>query len=836
MAVLDRHTEVRTSDVRERPRVAGKFLSVGDRKVYVRGVTYGTFAPNADGDQYPAPETVDHDFGLMASTGINSVRVYTVPPRWLLDLAQRHHLWVMVGLPWEQHVAFLDQRSQADNIEQRVRQGVKVCAGHPSVLCYAIGNEIPAPIARWYGTKRIERWLERLYRAVKDEDPAGLVTYVNFPSTEYLQLPFLDLVCFNVYLESQDTLEAYLARLQNLAGDRPLLMAEIGLDSRRNGQDTQAHVLDPQVRFTFAAGAAGIFVFAWTDEWYRGGYEIEDWDFGPCDRRRQPKPALQAVSTAFAQVPFPDDLAWPRISVVVCSYNGAATIADTCQGLNRLDYPDYEVLVVDDGSTDRTAEIARSHGHRVISTENRGLSAARNTGMENASGEIVAYIDDDACPDPHWLRYLAATFLRSHDVGVGGPNIAPSGDGWIAECVANAPGGPVQVLLTDRIAEHIPGCNMAFRRLALEAVSGCDPRYRAAGDDVDLCWRLGQRGWTIGFSPAAMVWHHRRNSIRAYWKQQQGYGKAEALLEEKWPERYNSLGHVAWSGRIYGNGLTMPLPLRKGRIYHGLWGSAPFQSIYQPAPGVVRSLPLMPEWYLAVGLLATFCAFSVLWHRLLWCLPLLVMAVAVLVLQAGISALSAEHADHAGSAMDRTRRVLLTAAFHLAQPLARLAGRIRHGLTPWRRRRLRALTWPIVRPVTVWTETWRSPERWPAAVEQGLRGAGATVLSGGDFDRWDLEVRYGHLGAARLLIAVEEHGAGRQLARFRIWPRASHSAALVTLLICLLGLGAALDGAWLAAVIFGLTGLLLIVRILYDAAAAMGAVRRCVTSEEALLR
>ena len=77
---------------------------------------------------------------------------------------------------------------------------------------------------------------------------------------------------------------------------------------------------------------------------------------------------------------------------------------------------------------------------------------------------------------------------------------------------------------------------MAFRAESrLEAIGGFDPRFRAAGDDVDVCWRLQERRRTIGFRPAALVWHHRRNSLRAYWQQQKGYGKAEALLEEKWP-------------------------------------------------------------------------------------------------------------------------------------------------------------------------------------------------------------------------------------------------------------------------------------------------------------
>src|SRR2546430_8681582 len=133
-------------------------------------------------------------------------------------------------------------------------------------------------MARWLGRRKIERYLKRLCRVIKEEDPDGLVTYVNYPTTEYLQLPFLDLVCFNVHLESQERFEAYLARLQNIAGDRPLLMSEIGLDSLRNGREAQAASLAWQIRSTFAAGGAGAFVFAWTDEWHRAGAEVEDWE------------------------------------------------------------------------------------------------------------------------------------------------------------------------------------------------------------------------------------------------------------------------------------------------------------------------------------------------------------------------------------------------------------------------------------------------------------------------------------------------------------------------------------------------------------------------------
>ncbi len=689
-----------------RPRVAGKFLQLDDQKLWIRGVTYGTFRPDERGHQYGSPDTVGADFESIAAHGFNAVRTYTVPPRWVLDLAHDHALHVMVGLPWEQHVTFLDQRLRAGDIERRVREGIRACAGHPALLCYAVGNEIPPGIVRWQGPRRIERFITLLADAAHEEDPGSLVTYVNFPSTEYLDPAGLDLVCFNVYLESQDRLEAYLARLQNLAGDRPLLMGEIGFDSHWASEETQARVLEWQVQTAFGAGCAGAFLFAWTDEWYRGGYDIEDWDFGLTRRDRAPKAALARVRGALQELPIARQRHWPSISVVVCSYNGSATIADCLDGLSRLDYPDYEIIVIDDGSTDATPQIAQSFGVRLISTPNRGLSRARNMGLMVARGEIVAYTDDDARPDPHWLTYLADTFLRTDHVGVGGPNIAPPGDGFIADCVANAPGGPVHVLLSDRVAEHIPGCNMAFRREALEAVGGFDPRFRAAGDDVDICWRLQERGWTLGFHAGAMVWHHRRNSVPAYWRQQVGYGRAEALLEQKWPEKYNACGHVAWAGRLYGKGLAETLGWRARRIYHGVWGSAFFQRVYQNESGTLASLPLMPEWYLVVLILAVLSGLGALWAPLRAAWPLFAVAASLPVLQAIRVAARARFTTAASTRTDRAQLVGLTAALHLIQPAARLCGRLRHGLTPWRPTSAARFEIPLARRLRVWSEKW----------------------------------------------------------------------------------------------------------------------------------
>lgn len=808
------------------PRIVarGKFLYAGREKFWIRGVTYGTFRPDRSGCDYPPLAALQRDFEAIRAADFNTIRTYSSPPLWVLDAAAEHGLRVLVGLPWEQHVTFLDDPRRARDIARRMRAAVRWASDHPAVLGYAIGNEIPAPIVRWHGRRRIEGYLKHLYATAKDEDPAALVTYVNYPTTEYLDLPFLDLVAFNVYLESEAALATYLARLQNVAGDRPLVMAEMGLDSRRHGEAAQAQVLDWQIRTTFAAGCVGAFVFAWTDEWHRGGVDVDDWSFGLTRRDRTPKPALGAVREALESLPLPKDRPWPRVSVVVCSYNGARTIRDTFDGLLELEYPDFEVIVVDDGSTDATAAIARQYPFRLIRTENRGLGAARNTGLAAATGEIVAYTDDDARPDPHWLTYLGAGFMSSAHAGLGGPNLAPPGDGPIAECVANAPGGPIHVLLSDTEAEHIPGCNMAFRKVALEKIGGFDPRFRTAGDDVDVCWRIQDSGDTLGFCPAALVWHHRRNSLKTYWRQQRGYGRAEALLEDKWPEKYNAAGHVTWAGRLYGPARL--LGVRPARIYQGTWGTAPFQRLYDGNPPTLLALTAMPEWYLVIGALAVLVALGALWTPLLGATPLLALAVAAPVT---LALASARHARFPCAPRSRARRLallMLTALLHLAQPLARLSGRLRHGLVPWRHGNQGGFAMPQPLTGTVWSERWQPAAAWLAGVEAALREDGARVHRGGDWDAWDLEVRGGLLAGARLLMATEEHGRGRQLLRFRVWPICSRIVLLV--IVVFLGLAgfAARDGAWLVAVVLGAGALLLAFRALAEWAGAVMAIRR----------
>jgi GT2 family glycosyltransferase len=649
----------------------------------------------------------------------------------------------------------------------------------------------------------------------------ALVTYVNYPSTEYLDLSFLDLISFNVYLERRQDFAAYLARLQHIANERPLLLTELGLDGIRNGEILQATTLEWQIREAFIAGAAGAVIFSWTDDWCRGREPVTDWAFGITDRDRKPKIAAATVRTTFADVPFPSNFDYPRITVIVCTFNGRRTIRQCLASLTALDYPDYEVIVIDDGSTDGTAEIVAQFPCRAILQANLGLSTARNAGLNAATGEIVAYIDDDAFADRHWLRFLALAFRRSNHVSVGGPNIAPQED-LTAAAVARSPGSPCHVMLSDDVAEHIPGCNMAFRRDALMAIGGFDPQFRVAGDDVDICWQIQQRGGTIGFAPAALVWHRRRNSVLGFWRQQAGYGKAESLLAAKWPEKYNLLGHITWSGWIYGRGPTLPWIFAQ-RVYHGIWGLAPFQTLHRATPSGLLIAATTPECYLLIAITAAASLLGPFWPPLwLVTLPVLALLFALPVIDAAINATKARFPlRYLGT---RKRVGLWSATFLLSmmQPAARLVGRLFHGLTPWRTRRSYRFGKPWVTSVAFWSESWRLPEQWVTRLRNLISRGGTTVIDGGAYDRWDLEIRAGVLGGARVLMAIEDHGSGNQYVRALIRPH--YPIPVVVAMLTLIGFGAAaaLDRAWVATIALALADCFLVGRSVLEATTAAG--------------
>ncbi len=596
-----------------RIHVRAKFFFEGEQKWFLKGATYGPFKPNAHGDLISAPGQAGEDFALMSELGVNLIRVYHVPPRWLLDLAAENRIRVLISIPWMQHVEFLDDRRLRTEIVQTVRAAVKTHQGHPAVFAYLVGNEVPTTMVRWLGARRVIEFLERLIEVGRECDPRPLYSYASYPPTEYVLPQNVDFHTFNVYLERRRDFQRYLARLQNLAEEKPLILGEFGLDTMRQGEQMQADVLDWHLDTVVQGGGAGTIFFSWTDEWFTGGQEITDWQFGLVTRGREPKRAFHLLQEKLSgDAPITSRVklrAYPKVSVIVCSYNGAKTLRECLASLDHLNYPDYEIVLVDDGSTDESQQIiAAWHSDRRpaqadrflpefrhVTQPNRGLSYARNIGARAASGDIFAYTDSDCMPDADWLYFLVGTLLGGDYAGVGGPNIAPPAASWVQAAVAGAPGGPSHVLLTDVVAEHIPGCNMAFHRWAFESVGGFDPEFRKAGDDVDFCWRLQTAGGVIAFSPTATVWHYRRFTLRAFRQQQEGYGEAEAMLRFKHLIFFGPTGQVKWKGQIYGAPRFTWL-LNRPVIYHGVFGHGLFQSVYPASQSAIAAYLGSIEW------------------------------------------------------------------------------------------------------------------------------------------------------------------------------------------------------------------------------------------------
>jgi hypothetical protein len=319
----------------------------------------------------------------------------------------------------------------------------------------------------------------------------------------------------------------------------------------------------------------------------------------------------------------------------------------------------------------------------------------------------------------------------------------------------------MHVLESNQVAEHVPGCNMAFRRGALEAINGFDPQFRKAGDDVDLCWRLQQAGYWITFAPGAFVWHHRRQSPRAYFRQQAGYGEAEALLRFKHPDKFNAYGAGKWRGVLYGASLQ-GVVLDQAIIYRGVFGSGLFQSIYQPGAAHWAMLPSTLEWQaiaIALGALGT----ANLWMAAL-AMVMLWFTFVVAVMQAIQARIPQRHESLRGRA--------LVALLCWAQPIVRSWARYQRRYFCRRRDAAQALGVPQSRLIPMRPRCdrayWGSGGDRVALLQRMIaelrqRHCGQTVDTG--WSDFDLEVFWDAWTVVQIRTAQEELGSDRRVVR-----------------------------------------------------------------------
>jgi len=373
--------------------------------------------------------------------------------------------------------------------------------------------------------------------------------------------------------------------------------------------------------------------------------------------------------------------------------------------------------------------------------------------------------------------------------------------------VARAPGGPTHVLLSDGEAEHVPGCNMAFWRRHLLEVGLFDPVFRTAGDDVDICWRLQDAGYTIAFAASALVWHRRRHTVRACLQQQAGYGNAEAQLLLKHPHRFDEFGHSRWLGRIYAQAGHGRLCTR-GVVYGGRFGRALFQTLYAAPASRLDHLPRTLRWNaVALGLLGLgFLCYAAGRPE-----PLLGLA------GLGMLAVSVGQAVHAALGVDRRdlpawRSSALVALLAYLGPLVRAVARIRGHLRGISRKPRVPFEPGGPRPeldllrrglsVSYWNETAIGKETCLAALIGFLEAPSHGVAADDGWQPFDLLLHHGVWLRGRIKILVANHGAAKRQIDVGMHLRQTALAKGLGAACALGAVASALLGSWLTAGLF----------------------------------
>lgn len=257
-----------------------------------------------------------------------------------------------------------------------------------------------------------------------------------------------------------------------------------------------------------------------------------------------------------------------RFSVVVPTYNRESTLRKTLDALIAQDYSSYEIIVVDDGSTDGTSQWITSEFPqvRLRCQPNHGPAAARNTGIRAATGDIVAFTDDDCVPTSAWLSVLADGYRRYPKVaGVGG-YLEPRTE--VLRCVPLA-------RYEAFIARHVYGVNdrervggfdspaggtnnMSYRLSVLERVGGFDESFRfAAGEDADLKWRICALGWQLLYVPLKVVHLHNYDWPR-FRRQSFNRGRGRVQFETR---RGHRPGRLVLLARLASALVRVPLDL-----------------------------------------------------------------------------------------------------------------------------------------------------------------------------------------------------------------------------------------------------------------------------------
>jgi len=238
-----------------------------------------------------------------------------------------------------------------------------------------------------------------------------------------------------------------------------------------------------------------------------------------------------------------------RITVVIPTLNNEKDIGECLEALQKQTYKDFEVLLVDGYSKDKTVEIGKKYGAKIVYDDGHTRAHACNTALKHVNTPYIAFTDADCIPLPNWLEEIMKEFEKRDIAGVGGPNYAPPSDNDFAKAVDVVYSSRIvtgtsrygKIYGETREVEHNPGCNAAYRTDILKEV-GFDDDLPTA-EDVVADYKIIKKGGTLCFTPKAVVWHHRRDNLKGFWRQIYRYGLGRAMANKKYKELFN-LFHI----------------------------------------------------------------------------------------------------------------------------------------------------------------------------------------------------------------------------------------------------------------------------------------------------
>ena len=242
---------------------------------------------------------------------------------------------------------------------------------------------------------------------------------------------------------------------------------------------------------------------------------------------------------------------YPKVSIIIPTYNEEKNIEECLDTLMNQDHTNYEIIVVDGGSTDRTVEIIKKYPVKLIIDKNGNIPHSRNIGWKNSKGNFVAYIDGDCEADKCWLKKLVECLYNNKDkkiAGIGGSTRTPEkASDFIKSLgimlntwwggIGSAQGTNFK---DEKEVESIPNCNALYHKNILKIIGGFDENFDV-GEDFDLNFRIRKNGYRLIYTPKAIVYHKMRSNLRKWCKRMFEYGKARTKIIKKHPSSFKPI-------------------------------------------------------------------------------------------------------------------------------------------------------------------------------------------------------------------------------------------------------------------------------------------------------